>query len=648
MVIIMEKFDIDNKHKCPNCGHEMDYIYGDMVCSNCQYRISYNDYKKTPVKQTLKTDKKVLFPKENVSPVTCIRIIAVLATLVVLVFSIKPILKYIDYIRETSTPKRGIFKLADESEEYDEESMKRILQLYTDMNSAHNDSDTEDQDLSNNSEGIVRTLELIFSKDISEITADEVNSITYLDFNTCNSDKIVNYIITSDDETQIHGYVYPGEVSFSESDFSIFTNLTTLQMDYGSISSLEGLDNFCVLGTTMPLEQIVMVINPEKLISLSLFDPDVTSDFSLIVEFKNLMFLNVSSKHLSNIEYLAELKKLDTLRIFDNEDLTDFQVLYELPQIKSLFLDCRQLDNIDFINKMPNLDDLSICNSNVTNIDILKARNFSLRSLTLENNGNLTNYNIISELNNLHYLELYVDESPDNTPIPIPDLENLTKLTSLTLEHFDDLSELKNVPTLQELILYDIHTDDFSSLTELKELDSLELNDMSIPSSALKYITKLDSLTYIYLDNSLIEGNVQDLLNLPNLNEFYMIDCHAGFDVSNPAPNPCIEIINLNNSRLHTLKNGKWDSNDDTNILALSENTDIFKNYENLKELCLSEQAINNIEFAASLTNLEILNIDNNDVTDLTPLKDLPQLKCVSCLNNPIDNDGGLGHIVVQ
>lgn len=683
-------FDIEHKNKCPLCGKNMDYIYGDMVCSECGYRASYSTT--TSSTQTAssteipKSSTSSTAPQSQAAPPKItytytdnnttaannrkssskghenlkagLIAIAALAVIFIVVASIfYKFNSFVSDMHDAATPDYVKDAVQDIMNSSNGSSQSANAKDYTFPELP--DSDAKDEsineiytpintNLKDNSEGILEVLELIFGKDASDITALELSSITYLDFFYYDYNyKVVAYEIASQDGTSNFGYVYPSDVSFYDTDFSVFPNLDTLYMDYGSIGSLQGLKKLCVLGTDMTTSEIEELINPEQLISLTLTDLFFDSSLSNIGDFKNLISLNLDSSYLENIDSLSKLKNLETLRIYDGNTINDFSVLYDMPQLEYLYLDCSKLRNIGFIENMPKLTDLHIWNSEVLEIDSIKNCKNTLKTLDLSYNYKVKNYDAVSELTNLESLSLYVDYSFDD-PIPVPQLKNMPNLTRLLLGHFDDLSELKSAPGLTSLTLYDIYASDFSSLESLQELTSLSLYDMSLEPSVFDSVMKLTNLTSISLDDSHVWGNVEELLSLPNLMEFYMSDCVAGFDVTNLTPNPSLLLIDLNHSQLRALKDGKWDYNDNSNKLSLAKNTDIFKNYENLQELYIAEHEIDSVQFAASLPHLRVLDITDNYVTDLTPLAILPNLECVMCYNNPIANDGGLGSRITK
>ena len=214
------------------------------------------------------------------------------------------------------------------------------------------------------------------------------------------------------------------------------------------------------------------------------------------------------------------------------------------------------------------------------------------------------------------------------------------------LGNFDELSGLAGAPRLQSLALHDVYVYDMSALTSLQNLTSLELYDMSVEPEALESVMKLTELEYLSVYSSFIWGNAQQLLSLPNLKEFNMEDCDAGFDVNSLTPNNKLEVLNMNHAKLYVLENGKWNYGEDDTYLSLSEHTNIFTNYPNLQELYIAEHEIDNIEFAIYLPRVKVLDLTDNYVTNLSALTALTNLKSVMCYNNPIVDDGGLDNKV--
>ncbi len=676
----MGRFDINHKNNCPLCGKNMDFIYGDMVCSDCGYRSSYasstaeekssdtapkeiptpkisytptpsvtnaNPPTQAPAKETQK-------PKSKIGPlILCITILYIMVMICFRFASMRSNPPITDLLSssETLTFDRPSGEIL--SELYEEHSFPSIPDVDPDITQYlpknYDSFDTKDSNSisypTENSEGIIKALELLFNKEISEITEEELASITSLDFYYQDYNyKKVRCEMNIGDESVVEELSL-GDISMYDSDFSIFPNLTSLYMGYGDIASLDGLTHLTNLSTDLTPFEIAELINPAQITSLTLNDLFFSSDFSGIEEFTNLVSLSFDAYHVESFDILPELKNLKALTIEDAQNVTSLRILYNMPQLEYLHLDCEGLRDIGFVSNMPNLSNLTVWYSELKDISVLANCKDTLTTLDLRYNYELHDYDVVSDLTNLESLSLYVVYDFEE-PIEIPQLSNMPNLTHLMLGNFDELSGLAGAPELQSLALHDVYVYDMSTLASLQNLTSLELYDMSIEPEALESVMELTSLEYLSVYSSFIWGNAQQLLSLPNLKEFNMEDCDAGFDVDTLIPNNSLEILNMNHAKLYVLEDGKWNYEEDDTYLPLNEHTDIFINYPNLRKLYIAEHEINKVDFAVSLPHLEIFDLTDNYVTDLTPLANLTKLKSIMCYNNPIVNDGGLGNKV--
>lgn len=649
----MGRFDINHKTKCPLCGKNMDFIYGDMVCSDCGYRASYAS-SSTTSQSSASTSQQIPTPKITYTPpstgntttsqksnkpkneksnfkarllVICLTVIYVVAY-----HSLKYAVKSNHSVTDNLTSQLAI----------SEQDYSSYLPDSYGSSSSYAETDSEISDPYENSEGVIKTVELLFDKDITDVTDAELASVEYLDFYyydyyykaaSCGINTGDDYIVKE---------LFLGNVSFYDSDFSIFPNLSELYLDYGEIASLEGLNQLTSLSANMTPAEIAELIDPSQITALTLDDLFFANDFNGIESFTNLVSLSMDAYYVENLDALTKLKNLKALTIYDSTNANSLKVLYEMPQLEYLNLDCEGLRDIGFVSNMPNLSCLVIWNSELKNINALADCSDSLVQLDLRYNYQLNDYDVVSKLTNLEVLSLYVPYSFEN-PVKVPQLGNMPNLTQLLLGNFEDLSGLEAAPELQSLSLQNTYAYDLSVLSSLQKLTSLELYAMSLESTTLETVMELTELEYISLNGSYIWGNAEMLLSLPNLKEFYMENCVAGFDTDHLVPNESLEVLNLNHAELHILENGTWNYGEESVLLPLAEHTDIFKNYPNLQKLYVAEQSLENIQFAASLPYLEVLDLTDNYVTDLTPLALLPNLESVLCHNNPIAKDGGLG-----
>lgn len=644
----MGLFDMNHKNKCPLCGKNMSFLHGDMVCGDCGYRSSYATSSTGNNSSTLSKPQAIPTPKSNhtsIAPTANIPTPKTTSTqkkqkkksktnpLIVCfaLFYIALVILFICAKFKTSTS----ITTVSHSEELISESNSQPS-LYEEESLP-----TLPNSLTENSEGIIQTLELLFNKDASEITNEELASIISLEF--CyegNYNKVRCEMNTGSDSLTKELFV--NDVSFSNSDYSIFPNLTTLDTGNYDIASLNGLSHLTNLSTSLTPLEISNLIEPTQILSLSLNDLFFFNDFTGIEAFTNLTSLSFDAYYVENFDMLSELKNLKALTIQNGQNVINLNFLYDMPQLEYLNLDCEGLRDIGFISNMPNLSNFTLWYSDIKNIDALADCKDTLTVLDLRYNYEVKDYNVVSELKHLESLSLHVSYDHEQ-PVRIPQLSNMPNLTHLLLGNFDELSELTNAPNLQSLALHDVYVYDMTALSALQNLTSLELYDMSIEPVALDSIMTLTDLEYLSIESSYIWGNAQQLLSLPNLKEFNMEECNAGFDLTALVPNESLEILNMNHAKLHALENGKWNYGGDNVYHKLYEHTDIFTNYPNLRELYIAEHEIEHVDFMATLPYLEIIDLSDNYTTDLTPLANLSNLKSVMCYNTPIVNDGDLG-----
>lgn len=169
--------------------------------------------------------------------------------------------------------------------------------------------------LTANSEGLRKTLSLIFQKGSAALTAEDLDTITFLNFTTEDGSKVVEYQRHEEGSGVLldKGKVYPGEVDFSITNFSVLPNLKTLYMDYGSIISLTGLDQLQELGTSLTPSQIASMIDPEQIDTLTLYDLS-REDLDGICEFTNLTILRLKNASFDR-NALKSITSLDTVKV---------------------------------------------------------------------------------------------------------------------------------------------------------------------------------------------------------------------------------------------------------------------------------------------------------------------------------------------
>lgn len=483
----------------------------------------------------------------------------------------------------------------------------------------------------------------VFQKKYWEVTSNELATITSLELSYQDSGyRMLAYTLKNGRS----GTFYYNNDTVKTSDLDVFTGLEYLKLDREQLheGDLDHLTNLTALWCCNSPAELAKIVRPSQLTTLGIHSNIFLSNLDDIHLFQNITNLTIDGGdyHLKDIRGLSSLKKLTSLTLNAVDGLESFRVLYDLPQLASLSIESKSLRDIGFISNMPNLKALSIKDSEILSIAALEDCKNTLIKLDLSGNYQLSDYAIISELYQLTDLTLSVPYLFEES-LPIPELANMQNLTKLSIGHFDNLEPLRYAPSLTELTMTSIYTDDYTALSALQNLTRLNLIDMSIESSALIPIMELTGLESIDMSDSYIWGNVEGLLSLPNLKELNLNGCTAGFDLEHLTYNEALTHLHMSHVTLKALVNGKWDyTASNSNTITLSEHTELFLNYPNLTELSLAGNQLTDISFAKNLSRLTILDITDNYIVNLTPLSELQQLQAILCAENPIADDSEL------
>ena len=301
---------------------------------------------------------------------------------------------------------------------------------------------------------------------------------------------------------------------------------------------------------------------------------------------KNIKYQNNSSKENDKKEIInipdSNLKSAinEVLYKDPNADITKA----ELEEIQYLYLYDSDIKSLEGIQYCINLRGLSLNeNNNISDIDVLSGL-INLERLIL-NNNKISDINALSGLINLSYLELGNNK--------ISDINALSRLTNLSYLKLDN-NNISNIDALSGLInLYNL------------ELDNNQISDID-------GLSGLTNLTWLNLNNNQI-SDIDGLSGLTNLDCLYL------------------------------------DNNQISDINALSGLTE-------MSNLILSNNQISNINALSGLTYTLYLDLSNNKISDITPLVNIKSgafmegtVAAVDLLGNPLDlNDSKTIEVIEQ
>ncbi|MGX7112616.1 leucine-rich repeat domain-containing protein [Gemella cuniculi] len=246
----------------------------------------------------------------------------------------------------------------------------------------------------------------------------------------------------------------------------------------------------------------------------------------------NLKTLNLSNNFIEDLTPLEDLTNLEDLNLTNNK-IKDTHSLSKLKMLRQLSLRKNLMNNLDFLNDL-NVQSLDISMNSVlkdyipNNLRLDNMRSLNISGIGLDN---------ISFLRNASRLESLIAE--ENTIKDITPLENLTTLRTLYLDrnNISNIEALKKLENLEELLLYKNNVENLEPLAGKKYLHRLMLNDnlgledisplkdlpslasLDISNTKVKDITALNNLKYIYYvaaKNTAIKNS--DLDNFEKIN----------------------------------------------------------------------------------------------------------------------------------
>ncbi len=221
----------------------------------------------------------------------------------------------------------------------------------------------------------------------------------------------------------------------------------------------------------------------------------------IIKNLKNLreLYLEViDGRSEVDLTFLGDLKKLEKLDITERYSSTRSKGLSsaaKLKKLKSLSISDFEDEDLSFVGEMPQLEELIISYSNnsfaKTVGNLKKLKTLMLFDMQCD-------MSFLSELKSLEVLFVFGSYNLDITGIS--KLKKL-KAVSVDLCEFDDLSELKKCPSLEELIIYNCDTDFDVKWIEGSGIKSLKLS--SGGDGKVKNMDKLatlKSMEYLTMD----------------------------------------------------------------------------------------------------------------------------------------------------
>ena len=469
------------------------------------------------------------------------------------------------------------------------------------------------------------------------------------------------------------------------SDMERLTALFAPGMEIETLDGLEhavNLDHLVIYDNRV--EDLTPLKNLTKLVILDIGDNPV-SDSSIIKNLKKLANLDVSYTEFEDFTFLKELPSLQTVYLYGNlqiEDHAPSLEALEYLQSKGVEVNYDFDENVnmeiytDFVNESKigiswdywteEEEDYSYPDQYVLSVDGVE------KEFSGETNSEIftglkpdTEYSFKvkayqeGKLIGKAALTVSTASLPTGEIIHFPDkkLEKAMKerlgldrdiqesdmlsLVSIDLSSagITNLSGLEKAVNLEDLSLWDNNIKDLSPLGGLTHLMSLDLDGN--PITDLKPLTGLSNLFALFLSNT----GIKDFSSLNNLSGLmYLTLSNNGIgSIPDLSGLKSLEILELSSNNITSLKGLEGLSN----LMMLTIESNPVSDFSALSKMKLlfldaSYTDMQNLKWAADLTQLEGLAVAGNNLSDISPLKNLKNLSMLMANDNQISDIGVL------
>lgn len=374
-----------------------------------------------------------------------------------------------------------------------------------------------------------------------------------------------------------------------------YTNLKSINIlensieDISPLFEIKGLTGIIINKNKITSIQGINKLN--KLTNINIIENNITAGLDELAELKNLYSLNLKNCNLDDkcMEYISKLELLSVLDISNNniKDLSAIESNKNLYQLNASY------NPIEKIGKSASVNYVDFSNCNLQKIDeVVNLEN--VLDLNLSNNK-ISDISKISKLNKLKNINISYNKDIkgiENIRLDDNDDEYYGRvILSIKGCNLSDISSLKNVAGIKILDISENPIKNFDPLLEIKELVSLNINDIDVGE------------------------NIEVISKLTNLYSLSARNCNLG-DIS----------------KLSLIKN--------LTSLDVSYNENI-KNFDNIKSiysLIITNCKLSDISNIKNLKELVVLNISNNNIKSLPNVSYFQEGVTISAYGNEIEN----------
>ena len=215
-------------------------------------------------------------------------------------------------------------------------------------------------------------------------------------------------------------------------------------------------------------------------------------------------------------------------------------------------------------------------------------------------------------------------------------IEQFSDIDDLYLSNafVDDISNVGELSKLSRLVLYKVNASNFDVLTELANLDTLELRGDSITNENIAFLSSLNKLRRLTLRSK----NLSELPNLSSSPLLELINIHAPLlSLDSISQNRNLDYISIRADRVNLPQSFDWPlltqlNVDGGNIPSLGKVSSLSL----LNNLSLVNVGLTELTSISTLKNLQKLNVSDNEISDISEIIDIPLLASLDISRNPI------------
>ena len=276
----------------------------------------------------------------------------------------------------------------------------------------------------------------------------------------------------------------------------------------------------------------------------------------------------------SNVESYADLKYLSFL--------------------EHLYIDNGNAEELHFISSLEHLTELAICNTSVSEDDLIMISELPLLDKLTLKNCNISSIEAITPATNLVALDL-----SNNTIRNLKALSAMPFLQELVLQHnaVTDLTALASIKTLERLdVSYNALTS-IAPICELTKLTWLDVNTNSITD--IGNLSQLTALTYLSLANN----KISDISKAASCTALEELDISNNIltDITMLAPLSSLMYFNFSHNEITALP----DWSDDCTLVTIDGSHNLLESIDTLSGL----PSLNNVfmDYNPELTSIDSL-----------------------------------------